>query len=336
MAKATQQLIGESPAFHALMDKVSDAAVLDRPLLVMGERGTGKELIASRLHFLSPRWEQVFVQVNCAAYTDPLLDAALFGEIFPDGRTDIEGQFARAEGGTLFLDNIDAMSSRLQEKLLQTFEYGLIDPLGSPETQDVNVRVIAASTQNLPQAVSDGTFRADLLEHLSFDVVHLPPLRTRHEDIIPLAQYFGRKIATRLGAESFPSFTPEAVAQLQNHHWHGNVRELKAVIERSTGQAWLTNEALDTPLSDVIFNPFHTPWEQTATPTPTETVDATQPAEDTPIDTTDFQERLRLFERGLIDEALLTQKNHQGKAADYLGLTYHQFRGLLRKHGLKK
>ncbi len=353
MSTSSRQLIGESPEFHALMDKVSDAAALNQCVLIVGERGTGKELVASRLHFLSPRWEQVYVQVNCAAYSDVLLDEALFGRSHFDGRTDIDGHFVRAEGGTLFLNNIETVSLRLQEKLLQTLNDGLIDPLGGPDTQDVNVRILAATHTDLPKAVQKGHFSADLLDHLTFDVMTLPPLRLRPSDIAPLSQYFGRRITSKLGAERFPGVSAEALATLMAYAWPGNIRELKTVIERSTGQAFLEDESLSRPLSRLIFDPFESPWNL-GNPKPeasdtthslnTKFTDGNHSSETNPPNrrpTEDksqrpYRERLITFERSLIDEALSVTHNHQGHAATYLGLSYHQFRGLLRKHGLKK
>jgi len=352
------QLIGESPAFHWLMDRVSDAAALEKPVLVVGERGTGKELIASRLHFLSPRWEKDYVQVNCGAYSDALLDAMLFGQSYYDGRTDIDGQFVRAEGGTLFLDNIETVSLRLQEKLLQALDYGIIDPLGSPDTQEINVRLIAATGIDLRRAVREGRFRADLLDHLSFDVLTLPPLRARIEDIPALSEYFARRQSAALGADKFPGFTPECLILLSEQDWVGNIRELKTVIERTVGRAFLADETLSLPIRDIALNPFDSPWPlrdtrpQTPTEPPTQTHFAqevqhlgTQGALNTPTTRPEdalqnkavsFSDRIMIFERRLIDEALNIAENHQGKAAEHLDLSYHQFRGLLRKHGLKK
>jgi len=339
MAITQQQLVGESAAFHVLMDQVSDSAALNRSMLVVGERGTGKDLIASRLHFLSPRWEQVYVAVNCAAYTDQLLDEALFGRTSLDGRGDIDGHFARADGGTLMLDNIDTVSLRLQEKLLQSLEHGIIDPLGSPDTEDVDVRVIAATTRDLTARVEQGTFRSDLLDRLAFDVLTLPPLRQRKDDIIPLAHHFGRKVAVDLGAESFAGFTPEALETLMQQPWPGNIRALKTTVERTVAQNFLRDETLSAPIAAISLDPFGGPWRLTegdrAKTTPTRAgIDIEE--DNPPSPTADFSERVFKFERGLIDEALTVSKNHQGKASDHLGLTYHQFRGLLRKHGLKK
>ena len=339
MPISQQQLVGESAAFHALMDQVSDSAALNRTMLIIGERGTGKDLIASRLHFLSPRWEQVYVTVNCAAYTDRLLDEALFGLTYFDGRADIDGHFARADNGTLMLDNIDHVSLRLQEKLLQSLEHGIIDPLGSPDTEEVDVRVIAASTRDLNVMVKEGTFRADLLDRLAFDVLTLPPLRQRQDDIPPLAEHFGRKVAVELGAESFAGFTPEAQETLMQQPWPGNIRALKTTVERTVAQNFLRDETLSTPIASISLDPFGGPWRLTESNAPTSQTlspesDATLTGD--PKTATAFSERVFKFERGLIDEALATSGNHQGKAADYLGLTYHQFRGLLRKHSLKK
>ena len=350
MAMLQPQPIGQSESFMALMDNVSDVAALDRPVVIVGEHGTGKELIASRLHFLSPRWEQIFITVNCAAFTDQALDEELFGQSFLDGREDTNGRFYQSDGGTLFLDNIEAVSPRLQEKLMRAIEYGQYEARGELQTQDVNVRVIAASSIDLPSAVASGLFREDLLYRLAFNVLHLPPLRERQADILPLSEHFGRKIAAELGADSFPGVNAEMAEILQTHSWSGNVRELKSVIERSTAQAWLKDETLSAPLGELQFNPFDSPYRLPATQRPhapsppqsqmdapiDETTLAASPKPTPPPPTQNLTERVMIFERRIIDEALKVHSNHQGNAAEALGLTYHQFRGLLRKHGLKK
>lgn len=355
MAALPPQPIGQSESFMALMDSVSDVAALDRPVVIVGEHGTGKELIASRLHFLSPRWEQVFITVNCAAFTDQALDEELFGQSFLDGREDTNGRFYQSDGGTLFLDNIEAVSPRLQEKLMRAIEYGQYEARGELQTQDVNVRVIAASSIDLPSAVASGEFRGDLLYRLAFNVLHLPPLRERQADILPLSEHFGRKIAAELGADSFPGLNAEMAEVVQAHSWTGNIRELKSVIERSTAQAWLKDETLSAPLDSLEFNPFDSPYRlpasQSAYTPPHAPGTLAGPAQDMAIlaapdqtsstapttpPTQNFNERVMIFERRIIDETLKTHNNHQGNAAKTLGLTYHQFRGLLRKHGLKK
>ena len=352
MAALPPQPIGQSQAYLAILDRVSDSAVLERPVLLVGERGTGKELIAKRLHFLSPRWEKVFITVNCAAFTDERLDEELFGQSFLDGREDTNGKFYHADEGTIFLDNIDAVSPRLQEKLMGAVEYGRYEASGEHAEQEVDVRVISASAVDLPGAVTRGTFRADLLDRLAFEVITLPPLRTRRDDILPLSDHFGRKIAAELGAERFPGFTAEASEALLARDWPGNVRELKAVIERNTAKAWLVDESLSNPIGGglaghLIFDPFASPHRlQDTSPAPQKNMEtAPPPIHEAPPNIEDapslppqagFQTRVLAFERKLILEAMEVSGNHQGKAAKHLDLTYHQFRGLMRKHGLKK
>ena len=346
MSAIPAQPIGQSDSFHALLDRVSDAASLDKPVIVVGERGTGKEMIASRLHFLSPRWEAQFVKVNCAAFNDDMLDRELFGETFMDGQDDTNGRFYEADGGTIFLDNIDTLSPRLQEKLMRAVEYGEYEAGGEAHTQQVDVRIVTATGKDLPAAVARGEFRVDLVDRLAFDVITIPPLRYRPEDVAPLAEHFGRKIAASLGADSFPGFTPEMMVDMETRRWTGNVRELKAVIERNVAQAFLKDESLSTPIAALQFDPFEDPYRLRETaPTPQSTAAhetaASQSAETaSPHEPQEmaqgFAERIMTFERRLVDEALQIAEGHQGKAAAHLDLTYHSFRGLLRKHGLKK
>ena len=355
MAALPPQPIGQSQAYLAILDRVSDSAVLERPVLLVGERGTGKELIAKRLHFLSPRWEKVFITVNCAAFTDERLDEELFGQSFLDGREDTNGKFYHADEGTVFLDNVDAISPRLQEKLMGAVEYGRYEASGENAEQEVDVRVLSASAVDLPAAVVRGAFRADLLDRLAFEVLTLPPLRARRDDIMPLSDHFGRKIAAELGAESFPGFTAEASEALLARRWVGNVRELKSVIERNTARAWLADESLANPIGGgqsgpIQFDPFEdtyrlqgdarpiyeAPRAGSAVPLMDYDLPPLQPAEPQAPQAEGFEDRVIAFERKLIDEAMRVSDNHQGKAAERLELTYHQFRGLMRKHGLKK
>ena len=335
MALLSQQPIGESPVFHALMDRVSDIASLDKAVLLVGERGTGKELIASRLHFLSPRWEQVYLSLNCAAYSEAELETQLFGGLAVDGRTDIESIFIKGDAGTVFLDHIDACSSVLQEKLLQTLERSTVDDGG--DGSEFDIRLVCAASADLPAMAQAGDFRPDLLDAIAFNVLGLPPLRMRLEDIPPLSQHFGRKIVSQLGAERFSGFTPEAMARLMERSWPGNVRELKLCVERSVAKAFLADESLHMPIEELVLDPFEGtlqgPPEQSS---PQATAVSHELPTSAVSETTDFQSRVMIFERGLIDEALARAQGHQGRAATYLSLSYHQFRGLLRKHGLKK
>lgn len=357
MAAIPAQPIGQSDSFHALLDRVSDAASLDRPVIVVGERGTGKEMIASRLHFLSPRWEAQFVKVNCAAFSDEMLDRELFGESFMDGQEDTNGRFYEADGGTIFMDNIDTLSPRLQEKLMRAVEYGEYEAGGEAHTQQVDVRIVTATGIDLPAAVARGDFRVDLVDRLAFDVITIPPLRYRPQDVAPLAEHFGRKIASALGADSFPGFTPEMMVEMETRPWPGNVRELKTMIERNVAQAFLRDESLSAPIAALSFDPFDGPYRlRDAAPVQTtqifaetlapdaapqglqlQATDIETPQISAPTETKEsFADRIMVFERRLIDEALHISDGHQGKAAEHLDLTYHSFRGLLRKHGLKK
>ncbi|MGB6229286.1 MAG: sigma 54-interacting transcriptional regulator [Litorimonas sp.] len=346
------QPIGSSESFMALMDRVSDVAAMERPVLVVGERGTGKELIASRLHFLSPRWEKVYVRVNCAAFTADELDRELFGQTFMDGRADTNGRFYEADEGTLFLDAVETLPGHLQEKLMRTIEAGSVQATGELYEEAVNVRVVAASSVDLPGAVARGEFRGDLLDRLAFHVITLPPLRVRPADIPTLVEHFGKATARDLGAEQFPGLSAEAMERLLAYPYPGNVRELKLIVERSTVQSFLEDESLSQPIAALDLDPFESPYRLTtvlptplavpapapiqaaqASPPPV-TTDATDDGMETPSEA--FPDRVMAFERRLIDEAMRTENGHQGKSADRLGLSYHQFRGLLRKHGLKK
>lgn len=227
-------LIGEDDSFLEAVERASQAAALDRPVLVIGERGTGKELIAARLHYLSPRWAENYVALNCAALSDALLEAELFGHTagaFTGAARARVGRFEQAAGGTLFLDELASMSSPLQEKLLRVIEYGEFERVGSSETRKVDVRLVAAANVDLPAEAAAGRFRADLLDRLSFEVITLPPLRARAGDIPTLARHFAEAMCRELERPHFPGFSAHALRSLCAHHWPGNVRELRNVIE---------------------------------------------------------------------------------------------------------
>lgn len=259
------KFIGESGAFLDAVEKASRAAALDRPVLVIGERGTGKELIAERLHRLSARWDGPLVTLNCAAMPETLIEAELFGHeagAFTGATKNRVGRFEEADGGTLFLDELGTLSSAAQERLLRAVEYGEITRIGSSRPQRVDVRIIAATNADLPKMADDGTFRADLLDRLSFEVVTLPPLRYREGDISVLADYFGRRMAAELEWEQWPGFGQLASEALDRHQWPGNVRELRNVIERAVYQ-W---SDYTRPVDHIIFDPFESPWKPKEAP----------------------------------------------------------------------
>ncbi|MGB3624854.1 MAG: phage shock protein operon transcriptional activator [Henriciella sp.] len=341
MVGQTPQIVGEAPEWLSALEHVSRLAPLDRPSLVIGERGTGKELIAERLHFLSRRWDGPYIQVNCAALSDDLLDSELFGHergAFTGATERRQGRFELANGGTLFLDEIATASQRVQEKLLRVIEYGEFQRLGGEKVLSSDVRVVAATNIDLPSAVQAGTFRADLLDRLAFDVITLPPLRARDGDATLLADFFARRMAREM-LEDFPGFAPSAIAAIEAHDWPGNVRELRNFAQRVTARALAapTNEPIR--FDPAALDPFESPFRPPATLTPAEqtpSAPVTKPALPKPQLGASFEDQTKLFETALIDAALGAHDGHQGRAADTLGLTYHQFRGLLKKHDYGK
>jgi psp operon transcriptional activator len=326
-------LIGEAPAFRACLAQVSQLAALDRPVLVVGERGTGKELVAARLTYLSPRWDRPFVKLNCAALAESLLDSELFGHeagAFTGAVRRRLSRFEAADQGTLFLDEIANASLAVQEKILRVIEYGRFEHVGGNEEVTVDVRVIAATNVDLPSLAESGRFRSDLLDRLAFDVVTIPPLRERAEDIPLLAEHFGRAMARELGRDGFPGFSAAALAQLAAHSWPGNVRELKNAAERSVHR-WPHPGA---KVDEIILDPFASPHRPLA-PIAATPLSATPeaPPRDAEEDVS-FLARVRAFEQKLLVDALAASHFNQRRAAAALGLSYHQLRHYLRKYRL--
>jgi len=331
-----QEIIGSSSALAKSLEHLSLLAPINRPVLIIGERGTGKELAAERLHYLSERWDQPLLKVNCAAISNELMESELFGHepgAFTGATRTHQGRFERAEGGTLLLDELGTMSLRLQEKLLRLIEYGEFERLGGQQTLNVDVRIVAATNLDLVDRAQRGLFREDLLDRLSFDVVHLPPLRFRAEDIEPLAQHFALKICREINWDYFAGFSKRALQQLQQHSWPGNIRELKNVVERSVYR-WSNPK---TKVDSIILDPFDSPYR---TPPPAPLPDPS-PASNNRLSAVEpaqqqlpFAEQTAEFETQLLRRALAKNHSHQGLTATALGLSYHQLRGLLRKHDL--
>jgi len=319
-------LIGEAPAFLDLMERVSQVAPLDRPVLVIGERGTGKELIAARLHFLSPRWDRPLVKLNAAALPESLLESELFGHekgAFTGAIRRRLGRFEHADGGSLFLDEIANTGLAVQERLLRVVEYGTFERVGASASTAVDVRLIGATNVDLPAAADAGRFRHDLLDRLAFDVLTVPPLRARPDDIPLLASHFGRAMAMELGHEHFSGFARGALDALVRHVWPGNVRELKNVVERAVYRSAGTHR----PITKIQFDPFDSPYRPRA-PAPAGT--SGPPDGRHPLD---FQAAVAAFERRLLDQALAANRHNQRRTAAHLGLSYDQLRHLLRRHG---
>jgi psp operon transcriptional activator len=318
------EALGESQLFLEFRDLLSRVAVVDRPVLIIGERGTGKELAASRLHFLSKRWQGPLLALNCAALTPSLIETELFGYekgAFTGASARRMGRFESADGGTLFLDEIGSIPVEVQEKILRVVEYGSFERVGSAERVEVNVRIVAATNADLMKLAEEGRFKRDLLDRISFEVLFLPPLRERKEDIVLLANHFASKMAFEMGRLEIPRFTKGAIAALESYAWPGNVRELKNVVERAV---YRSDSAV---VKDIVFNPFG-PLESVAEEGMEEKEPSLRGGSRTP-----FKGAVEEFEVRLLSEALEEARYNQRKAARILGLTYHQLRGMLRKYG---
>ncbi len=315
----SQTPLGESEIFLNFQQQLSRAAGVNRSVLLIGERGSGKELAALRLHYLSPRWQNKLVTVNCAALPPSLIESELFGYeagAFTGATKARVGRFEEAQGGTLFLDEIGLIPLEVQEKILRVVEYGTFERLGSSKTHEVDVRIVGATNTNLLDLVEEGKFKRDLLDRLSFEVLFLPPLRERGEDIILLAEFFTAKMAHECGMEEIPLLSEELKERLRNYPWPGNVRELKNVIERSVYRS--DGGVID----DVIFNPFENPYGEEA--------EKVVHSESTPLE--QYSEAKEELDRSFLTRALKKSEGSQKEAAKLLGLTYDQFRGLYRKY----
>ena len=350
-------LIGQSNALLEVLEHVSQIAPLSKPVLIIGERGTGKELIAERLHYLSKRWDQSFIKLNCSSLSENLLESELFGHesgAFTGAKGKHEGRFERADGGTLFLDELANTSGLIQEKLLRVIEYGEFERVGGSKTVQADVRLICAANEDLPSLADVGEFRADLLDRLAFDVITLPPLRCRPEDIMTLAEYFAVGMARQLKLQLFSGFSAHAVEQLMTHDWPGNIRELKNVVERSVYR----NGGENRPIDHITLDPFASPYRpktriktrerQITSVAPTTIASTPQSAPtfeaevqvNTEYSTNcfnfplDFKEQTEQYEMDLIQQALSNSQYNQKKTADMLGLSYHQLRGILKKYNL--
>lgn len=356
MSRFSQQdnLIGQSNSFLEVLEQISQVAPLTKPVLIIGERGTGKELVAARLHYLSKRWDQSYLKLNCAALNENLLESELFGYesgAFTGATKRHEGRFERADKGTLFLDEIANTSGLIQEKLLRVVEYGEYERVGGSRSLKTNTRLVAATNEDLPSMAEAGEFRADLLDRLAFDVITLPPLRERVEDIMMLAEHFAINMARELEFELFSGFTEKAKRAMLEYHWPGNIRELKNVVERSVYRS--NNPHL--PVHELVIDPFESPYRPSkrvkthdrvvnVVATPEHAND--QAVEKAPVQaqklatkqTLEFPLSLKSlsqnYEVELIKTALENCQYNQKKTADALGLTYHQLRGYLKKYNL--
>jgi psp operon transcriptional activator len=328
------EALGQSEAFLDFQARLSKVAPVDRPVLLIGERGTGKELAASRLHYLSTRWEGPFVTLNCSTLTSSLIESELFGHekgAFTGAEKQRAGRFELADGGTLFLDEIGMIPLPVQEKILRVVEYGSFERVGGSEPIEADVRIIGATNADLAEMAAQNEFKKDLLDRLSFEVLFLPPLRSRREDIMLLADHFASRMAFELGYDETPRFSRKTINQLEKYSWKGNIRELKNVVERAVYQS--EGGSIDF----VIFDPFVSPYpfeplNQLESSGSNEVpMVGKRAAEPVPL-VGSFKESVSKYELKLLRSALERSRFNQRRAAALLDLTYDQFRGLMKKH----
>ncbi|MDD9301626.1 MAG: phage shock protein operon transcriptional activator [Desulfobacter sp.] len=340
------EALGQSEVFLEFQEKISRVAPIERPVLILGERGTGKELAAARLHFLSKRWQKPLVTLNCAALTPSLIGSELFGYekgAFTGAATRHKGRFEQAADGTLFLDEIGNIPMEVQEKILRVVEYGSFERVGASSPVQVDVRIVGAANMDLSLMVDQGRFKQDLLDRLSFEVIYVPPLRCRKGDILLLANHFASRMAFELGRKKVPEIISQAVKSLESHAWPGNVRELKNVVERAVYKS-MTHE-----ISDIAFDPFFCPYgtflgtkkngPEPAISKPDSPELPVQKNAQTGLDIKELREKplkeaVLILERYRFFAALSDARFNQKKAAALLGLSYDQFRGLKKKHGI--
>ena len=304
--KKKYDLVGESGAMKKLRMEIAQVASIPRPVLICGERGTGKELVAANIHFSSNRSEKPFIVVNCAAFHGNLLESEMFGHekgAFSGAEERKIGRFEAADGGTLFLDEIGNMPLDFQEKILRVIEYQEFERVGGMEKIKVDVRILAATNADIEKIMQEGKFRRDLYDRLSFKVITAAPLRERKEDIDLLVRHFQDVLQKELPWLGEREFSREALAKLKAYAWPGNVRELRNAVERLTA----LSDKKRIEAGDVLLQKHY------------ENEGAT------------FDEKIEYFKKRLISQALSQAGGNQKKASDILGLTYDQFRHYYRK-----
>jgi psp operon transcriptional activator len=325
------EALGQSEVFLEFQERLSKVAPIDRPVLLLGERGTGKELAATRIHFLSQRWQGAFQALNCAALAPTLIEPELFGYekgAFTGALQRRPGRFESADGGTLLLDEIGAIPLEVQAKILRVVEYGVFERVGSTQPVEVDVRIIGATNADLKAMASAGRFKPDLLDRLAFDVLFVPPLRERRGDIRLLAEHFAGRMALEMNRTQSPVFAAAALKALERHAWPGNIRELKNVVERAVYRS------ADRTIADIVFDPFVSPYPAPAAASPKAPASASPKASAVPDaeNVLPFKEAIARLEISLLRQALEASRYNRRRAARQLGLTYDQLRGQLRKH----
>lgn len=311
------RIIGNSAKFRHILQQAQTVAPIPRPALIVGEPGTGKELVAAAIHYGGARKDRPFVKVNCAALADQLLQSELFGHekgAYTGATEARPGKFEAARGGTIFLDEIGNTTPEFQQNILRAIEYGEIQRVGSAVPIALpDVRVITATNADLETEIAEGRFRQDLYDRLRFEVLRIPPLRERREDIPPLAHYFLAQIVEEVPGLQKREFSDSAMEHLMAYRWPGNVRELKFAVERAACVARGTAiEPGDLPPEVAQHAPASVGMDS------------------------GFEAQVRSFELGLLRRVLHDVSWSQREAADQLKLSYDQFRHLYRKYKLNR
>jgi DNA-binding NtrC family response regulator len=350
-------LVGRSPKFLKIAQMIARVAAMDTTVLITGESGTGKEVVARSLHEASPRKDGPFVAVNCAAIPPSLIESELFGHekgAFTGAISSKTGRFTQANKGTLFLDEIGELDISLQSKLLRVIQERAVEPVGCRKSHQVDVRIITATNRNLEAMVNNNLFRSDLLFRLQVYPIHLPPLRERKEDILPLSRHLASKIADRLKMQP-PSLTKDAFQKLLQYSWPGNIRELENTIERAMIER--RHGGIILP-EDIRISQVPALHEETPSPTPphaqSETEnDSTSPrtSSSTQNPSTDSQQinenefviriptdelSWNAIELKALNQVLLLTQGNISKAAQILHLSRSHLRSRLRLHGIGK
>lgn len=337
MENTTSEIWGISEALVEVKNRLSRAAKVNRPVLIVGERGTGKELAAARIHYLSPRWKGPYLALNCAALNPNLLESELFGYepgAFTGAAKVSAGRFEAADGGTLFLDEISHLSSEAQAKILRVVEYGSFQRLGSSKEMKVDVRLVSATNVDLKAKTEVGQFLPDLLDRLSFEVIRLPPLREREGDVGLLTHLFAARMANEMGLNQAPAFNPEALYSLETYDWPGNIRELKNTVERAVYKRQgelIRPEDIDLDLS-VLRVLSGAGVQERRAGGKAKAAAAVLASMQWPLAEGEFDSLLADFALDLFQIALAAAKFNQREAARILGLSYHRFRFLKRKY----
>jgi len=326
VARNFGEIVGKSESLQRALKKTEQVAPLNTTVLILGETGTGKELLAHAIHNNSPRHNRTLVKVNCAALPAPLIESELFGHekgAFTGADVLRRGRFEIANGGTLFLDEVGELPLELQAKLLRVLEEGEFERVGGSRTVNVDVRVIAATNRNLAEAVAEGSFRSDLYYRLNVFPITMPSLRERIEDIPMLVMHLVEQIGAKLGKE-IVTVPQSAMAVLQNYAWPGNVRELRNVIERAVIITQGSKLRIIDSLDLLSFEP---------SPSPPPTQQKSLENKETDADTLE-QNEYRLIVRTL--KKVHWRVEGPGGAAELLGVNASTLRSKMKKLGIAR